>query len=145
MTTFTKILYVITALVLAGGLLYAYVYSQQEPITKTISGNTVPQSQSTGPSPYLKGQVVAVNIAGKMLAYNPYIFDILGTTTISVSIPDGIPVYRADDSSGISTASAQRVATLEDIRQGQTIFVVADVASLNAEKIIPRALIISDK
>ena len=103
------------------------------------------QSQSANQTPYLKGQVVSIDIAGKMLKYNPVIFDTISTTTVSVAIPDGISVYRVDDPLRVSIIHARTVANLTDIQTGQTIFIMADAAPLKAWKIVPEALIISGK
>ena len=86
-----------------------------------------------------------MDIAGKTLQYNPYIFNTLATTTASVAIPDGVAVYRVDDPARVSITYARTAATLADIKPSQTIFIMADAVSLKARRVIPQALIISAK
>lgn len=116
-------------------------------ITFVVEGNIDAyfKSQATNQTPYLKGQVVSIDIAGKNLTYSPYIFNTLGTTTMSVAIPDNIPVYRVDDPARVQITYARTTATLADVQSGQTIFIAADAMSLKAEKVVPQALIISGK
>src|SRR3989344_280420 len=76
------------------------VLSNVSRITFVVEGNVEAyfKSQATNQTPYLKGQVVAMDIAGKTLQYKPVLFDTVSTTTtMSVTIYDGIPVYRVDD------------------------------------------------
>lgn len=116
-------------------------------ITFVVEGNIdiYFKSQATNQSPYLKGQVVALDIAGRTLQYKPYFFNTLGTTTASVAIPDGISVYRIDDPARVSITYARTTATLTDIQPGQVIFILADPPALKAGKVVPQAFIISGK
>lgn len=116
-------------------------------IAFTIEGNVDAYNKSlmTHPSPYLKGKVISIDIAGKSLQYNPYLFDTLSTTTMSIAIPDGIPVYRIADPARVSITHTWVATTLTDIQQNQTIFVLADPVALTGGKISPQALITVDK
>lgn len=116
-------------------------------ITFVVDGNIDAyfKSQAESRTPYLKGQVVAMDIAGKTLQYKPVMFDTISTTTMSIAIPDGISVYRVDDSLRTSIIHARTAASLTDIQPNQTIFIKADVASLKTGKVVPQALIISGK
>lgn len=100
------------------------------------------KSQSASQTPYIKGQVVAIDIAGKTLQYKPIMFDTTSTTTMSVSIPDDISVYRVDDPARISITHARTTTKLADVQSGQTIFIMADAALIKTGKIVPQALII---
>ena len=113
-------------------------------ITFVIEGNIDAyfKSQSASQISYIKGQVVAVNIAEKTLQYNPIVFGTLSTTTASVAYSDGVSVYRVDDPARVSIVHARTVATLADIRQGQTVFIGADSKSLKEGKVVPQAFII---
>ncbi len=116
-------------------------------ITFVVEGNIDAyfKSQAANQTPYLKGQVVAIDIAGKMLQYKPVMFDTISTTTISVAIPDGIPVYRVDDPARVAVTYARTAVALANIQPGQTIFIMADAISLKAGKVVPQAFIISEK
>ena len=103
------------------------------------------KAQATNRTPYLKGQVMSIDIAGKSLTYTPYIFNTLATTTTSVAIPDGIAVYRIDDPARVAITYARTPATLADIQPGQTVFIAADPAALKTGKIVAQAFIISAK
>ena len=102
-------------------------------------------AQAANQTPYIKGQVVAVDIAGKSLSYNPYFFNTLATTTTSVAFTADIPVYEIDDPNRVAITYARTVATLADIRSGQTIFIAADPAALKTGKVVAQAFIISAK
>ena len=123
------------------------VLSDVSRITFVIEGNIDAyfKSQSASQTPYLKGQVVAIDIAGKMLQYKPVMFETVSTTTMSIAIPDGVPVYRVDDPARVSIAHARTTAKLSDIQPSQTIFIMADAQSIKAGKVVPQALIISEK
>ena len=124
------------------------VLSNVSRITFVIEGNVEAyfKSQATNQTSYLKGQVVAIDIAGKNLTYKPVIFDTVSTTTtMSVTIYDGIPVYRVDDPLRASIIHARTIAKITDIQPNQTIFIMADAVALKTGKIVPQALIISEK
>lgn len=116
-------------------------------IAFTVEGSVDAYNKSllTHPSPYLKGKVVAVDIAGKSLQYNPYLFDTLSTTTMSIAIPEGIPVYRIADPARVSITHTWVASTLTDIQQNQTIFVLTDPVALAAGKVTPKTLLILEK
>lgn len=116
-------------------------------ITFVVDGNIEAyfKSQSASQTPYLKGQVVAIDIAGKTLQYKPIFFDTVGTTTTSVDIPDGISVYRVADPLRISIIHARTAVTLADIQPGRTVFIMANDKSIKAGKVAPQAFIISGK
>ena len=101
--------------------------------------------QSANQTPYLKGQVVAIDIAGKMLQYKSVMFDTISTTTMSIAIPDGISVSRVDDSLRTSIIHARTPAKITDIQPNQIIFIMADTSSLKTGKVVPQAIIISGK
>lgn len=113
-------------------------------ITFVVEGNIDAyfKSQSANQTPYLKGRVVAIDIVGKTLQYKPIMFDTTSTTTMSVAIPDGVPVYRVDDPARVLIAHARTATTLADIQADKTIFIMADAVSLKAGKVVPQALII---
>lgn len=113
-------------------------------VTFVVEGNIDAyfKSQSANQTSYLKGQVVAIDISEKILQYKPVMFDTTSTTTMSVAIPDGISVHRVDDPARVSITHARTTAKLTDIQSGQTIFIMADAASLKAGKVVSQALII---
>ena len=120
------------------------VLSEVSRITFVVEGNIDAyfKSQSASRTPYLKGQVVAIDIEGKNLTYNPIIFNTISTTTMSVAIPDGILVYRVDDSARVAITHARTSAKLTDIQPSQTVFIMADSKSLKADKVVLLTLII---
>jgi len=100
--------------------------------------------QKTNPDGYIKGEVVSINITGKVLEYKPYRIDEISTTTVSMSLPENMPVYIVDKNIRVSIIHARTVASLEDVKPGQTIFLKVEKKSiLTGGKIIPQALIIS--
>lgn len=117
----------------------------------TVDGNVdayftqVAESQAGYPVAYIKGQVIAVDVDGKILQYKPFFFNTPGTTTMSVAIPAGISVYRVDDSRRVAIVHARTATTLTDMQKGQIIFLLADSKSLEAGNIIPNAFVISEK
>lgn len=123
------------------------VLSGVSQITFVVEGNIDAyfKAQAESQTSYSKGQVVAVDIAGKSLSYKPFFFNTLATTTASVAIPDGIAVYRIDDPTRVAITYARTAATLADIQPGQTILIAADPAALKAGKMVPQAFIISAK
>ncbi|MCR4333550.1 MAG: hypothetical protein NUV60_00810 [Patescibacteria group bacterium] len=123
------------------------VLSGVSQVTFTVEGNVEDYfaSQTENQPPYIKGQVVAVDIAGKTLQYKPYFFSTLATTTTSATIPDGIAVYQVDDSARAAITYARMAITLADIKPGQIISIVADPVALETGEIIPQMFIISMK
>ncbi|MHB1118005.1 MAG: hypothetical protein ACYCZ7_00530 [Minisyncoccota bacterium] len=103
------------------------------------------QTPQPSASAYVKGEVVSVDLTGKSLQYKPHIFDIVGATTMSITIPEGASVYRVDDPLRVSIIHAWETATLADVKYGQTIFFVMDKKLLEQGKLIPQAFIIAGK
>lgn len=116
-------------------------------ITFVVEGNIDAyfKAQAANQTPFVKGEVVAVDSAGETLQYKPYFFTVLTTTAMSVDIPDGVSIYRIDDPARISITHARTPATLADIQPGQVIFMMTDAASLKVNKVVPQEIIISAK
>lgn len=116
-------------------------------VSSVVDGNIDAyfKSQAANQTPYLKVQVVAIDTAGKILQYKPVMFNTVSTTTVSVAIPDGIPVYRVDDPLLVPIIHARTVVALTDIRPDQIIFIMTDAKSIKAGKIVPRAFVILEK
>lgn len=93
----------------------------------------------------LRGEVVSIDIAKKTILYHPYVFDTVGTTTASISIPAGVVVYRVSDPQQAATASARTAAALTDIQPEQTIFFVIPAKTLQGGDAIPQEIIIVEK
>lgn len=92
-------------------------------------------------SRYAKGTIVSVDLAGKNIQ-----FTTVGTTTeSSVPIPDGVAVYRVDDSLRAPITHARTAATLADLKTGEIFSFSLDTNMLKEGKIVPQAFIISLK
>ena len=92
---------------------------------------------------YMEAQVVGMDFSRTHLQYKPYLFDTVGTTTMTMTIPSNISVYRVNDSLRLSIIHARVPASLADLYPGTSIFfVIAGPAQKNGI-IVPQSIIIS--